>query len=127
MQYDLISLEGMRFIGHHGVYQEERNLGQPFDVSLSMSCSTRMAGQNDDLSQTVDYSMVCLHVQKIVEGPSVRLIETLAEQIAASILSQHEQVFSIRVKVTKPYVRLRVPGVLASVEIERNRSTSYST
>lgn len=127
MQYDLISLEGMRFIGHHGIYQEERNLGQTFDVSLSMSCSTRMAGQNDDLSQTVDYSMVCLQVQKIVEGQSVHLIETLAEQIASAILSQHEQVFSVRVKVTKPQVRLSIPDVIASVEIERNRSSHYSS
>ena len=126
MQYDLISLEGMRFIGHHGVYQDERNLGQPFDVSLSMACSTRVAGQNDDLNRTVDYSMVCLQVQKIVEGQPVHLIETLAERIASTILNHHEQVFSIRVKVAKPHVRLSVTGVVASIEIERDRSTSYS-
>jgi|HigsolmetaAR202D_1030399.scaffolds.fasta_scaffold00084_3 dihydroneopterin aldolase len=122
MQYDIISLEGMRFIGHHGVYQDERNLGQPFEVSLAMACSTRVAGLNDDLSQTVDYAQVCLQVQKIIEGEPVHLIETLAERIASTILNQHEQVFSVRVKVAKPHVRLSVPGVVASVEIERDRS-----
>ena len=57
----------------------------------------------------------------MIEGPSCRLIEALAERIAAIVLSEFESaaISEVVVRVRKPKVGL--PGVLdaAAVEIRR--------
>ncbi len=58
----------------------------------------------------------------IVEGPPVQLIETLAERIAAGALQDHPAVEAVKVKVTKPHVRLGDTVLAGSaVEILRRR------
>lgn len=123
MSEDQILLEGMVFFGYHGVRPDEQSLGQQFVVDIALRCDLRPAGQNDDLALTVNYSEVHRQVRDIVEGPPVRLIETLAERIATTLLASHERVQSVRVKVSKPQVRLGGTVLTAAaVEIERARS-----
>ena len=124
MTEDRIRLEGMIFYGRHGTLPAERELGQRFIVDVELHCDLHAAGLADDLTQTVDYSEVCRQVRAIVEGPPVGLTETVAERIAAAVLAEHPPVEAVRVRVTKPHVRLD-DGVLAgsSVEIVRRRDS----
>ena len=58
----------------------------------------------------------------IVEGPPVKLTETLAERIAAGVLRDHPAVEAVKVKVAKPHVRLGDTVLAGSaVEILRRR------
>jgi len=66
---------------------------------------------------------VASSTRDLVEGPPVALTETLAERIADAVLSDHPLVESVRVKVTKPNVRLDTIVLSGSaVEITRSRS-----
>ena len=122
MVEDRIRLDGMLFYGRHGTLPAERELGQRFVVDVELHCDLRAAGLADDLAQTVDYSEVYGQFRAIVEGPPVALTETVAERIAAAVLERHARVEAVRVRVTKPHVRLD-GGVLAgsTVEILRRR------
>ena len=122
MTTDKILLEGMQFFGYHGTLPEERTLGQRFTIDVELRLDLSAAGQNDDLTQTVDYSEVYRQARAIAEGTAVNLTETVAERIAQAVLSRHELVQSVRVRVQKPFVRLG-DTVLAgsSVEIVRGR------
>lgn len=122
MATDTISLSGMVFNGYHGTQEAERLLGQPFVVDIELHLSLRAAGESDDLTQTVDYSAVYRQARAIVQGPPVNLTETVAERIAAAVLSEHPLVEVVRVRVAKPNVRLD-GGVLggSAVEITRHR------
>ena len=121
---DRILLEGMVFHGRHGTLPAERELGQPFVVDVELRLDLRPAGLSDDLSRTVDYSEVHRQAREIVEGEPVNLTETVAERIAAAILENHPSVESVRVKVTKPHVRLDDTVLAGSaVEILRHRDT----
>lgn len=123
MPSDLILLEGMIFLGYHGTLAAETELGQPFVVDVELHCDLRAAGQSDDLDKTVDYSKVHEQVRTIVEGSPVKLTETVAERIAATILQQHALVEAVRVKVAKPHVRLGTTVLRSSaVQIFRQRS-----
>jgi hypothetical protein len=42
---DIIHLKGMRFFAHHGVYQGEKELGQPFIVDLQLYVDVTQAGK----------------------------------------------------------------------------------
>ena len=123
MPEDRILLTGMIFYGHHGALPVERELGQRFVVDIGLECDLRPAGLSDDLAKTVDYSEVHRQVREIVEDEPVNLIETVAERIATSILEEHRLVEAIRVRVTKPDVRLEDTVLDGSaVEILRHRS-----
>jgi dihydroneopterin aldolase len=123
MTEDRIVLEGMKFFGYHGTLPAERDLGQRFLVDVELRCDLRAAGEADDLMKTVDYSQVYHRTRAIVEGPPVSLTETVAERIAAAVLTEHSLVESVRVRVSKPQVRLE-GGVLtgSTVEIVRYRA-----
>lgn len=123
MSEDRILLEGMVFFGRHGVLASERELGQRFVVDLEMRLDLRRAGVSDDLTETVDYGEVYRRVREVVEGEPYDLIEAVAERIAASVLETHPEIEAVRVKVTKPDVRLE-GAVLggSAVEILRHRS-----
>ena len=121
---DRILLEGMIFHGRHGTLPAERELGQPFVLDIELHLDLRSAGLSDDLTQTVDYSEVHRRAKEIVEGPPVNLTETVAERVAAAVLEDHLTVEAVRVKVTKPNVRLDDTVLLGSaIEILRRRST----
>jgi dihydroneopterin aldolase len=122
MTDDRICLSGMVFNGYHGTLAAERELGQAFVVDVDLYCDLRAAGLADDLSLTVDYGEVYRQAKAIVEGPPMRLTETVAERLAAAVLDEHRMVEAVRVRVAKPNVRLE-GGVLAgsSVEIVRRR------
>lgn len=119
---DSILLEGMVFYGRHGTLPAERELGQPFVVSVELRLDLRSAGRSDDLSQTVDYGQVHQRAKEIVEGPPVNLTETVAERIAAAVVEEFPAVEAVRVRVAKPHVRLGATMLAASaVEIVRRR------
>jgi dihydroneopterin aldolase len=118
---DRIVLTNMRFEGRHGVLDEERAAAQPFEVDVELHLDLGPAGQSDDLTMTVDYGDVFRMCGEVIEGPSCRLIETLAERIAARLLATPAPtvVSEVVVRVRKPLVAL--PGDLdhAAVEIRR--------
>jgi dihydroneopterin aldolase len=118
---DKIVLANMRFPGRHGVLEEEIRRAQPFEVDVELFVDLRAAGQTDDLTQTVDYREAFDICRGIIEGPSHRLIEAVAETIATRLLTAFGAagVSEVVVRVRKPEVAL--PGELdaAAVEIRR--------
>jgi dihydroneopterin aldolase len=124
---DKILLEGMVFYGSHGTLPAERELGQPFVVDVELRLDLRLAGLSDDLARTVDYGEVHRRAQEIVEGPPVNLTETVAERIAAAVLEDHPPVEAVRVRVTKPHVKLGGTVLAGSaVEVLRRRDADQA-
>ena len=122
MSEDRILLEGMAFHGYHGTLSAERELGQRFVVDLELYLDLGPAGREDDLTLTVDYGEAHRRAREIVEGEPVDLTETVAERIARALLADHPPVEAVRVKVSKPQVRLEGTVLAGSaVEILRRR------
>lgn len=92
---------GLRFRGCHGVLAYEREQAQEFIIDLDLYLDLKNAGMTDDIKDTVDYASVFHHVQKIVEGESYKLIESLAENIAAVLLKEFP-LQAVEITVYKP-------------------------
>ena len=121
MASDKIQLEGMVFYGFHGVGPAEQELGQRFVVDLEAHRDIRAAGLSDDPQDTVNYSRMYGMVKEVMEGPSRKLLEYLAETIARRILESFD-VDSVRVRVKKPQVPMKGSILThASVEIFREK------
>lgn len=111
----------MVFYGYHGVLAEETRLGQRFTVDVEMQASLREAGLTDDLNLTTNYGAVYATIEKIMTGEPVKLIETVAERIAAQIFAEYPLIAGIKVKVTKPSAPIAGALDSAAVEITRQR------
>ncbi|HEU4792091.1 MAG TPA: dihydroneopterin aldolase [Nitrolancea sp.] len=125
MTRDQILLEGMVFYGYHGVYEEERRLGQRFVVDLEAACDLRPAAVSDDITRTVSYSDLFRITKSVVEGTPRALIESVAETIAAAILDQFPAIAEVAVTVRKPEAPIQgsvLRGV--GVRIRRGRERS---
>jgi dihydroneopterin aldolase len=118
---DRIVLTNMQFEGTHGVLEEEQLAPQPFEVDVELHLDLAPAGQTDDLARTADYRQAFEICRDTIEGPTCRLIETLAERIAASLLAAYKPVAvsEVVVRIRKPAVML--PGDLDSAAVEITR------
>ncbi|KAL5201645.1 hypothetical protein ABZP36_035999 [Zizania latifolia] len=118
---DKLVLRGLRFHGFHGVKQEEKTLGQKFVVDVDAWMDLSIAGESDNISDTVSYTDIYRIVKDVVEGPSLNLLEAVAHRISSATLLKFPQISAIRVKVEKPHVD--VQGIIdyLGVEILRYR------
>lgn len=118
---DLLRLNGLRGIGHHGVFDHERRDGQEFVVDLEVETDLRAAAGSDDLDQTLHYGILAEQVVAAIERDPVDLIETLAERIADLVL-EFPTAQAVTVTVHKPSAPITVPFADVSVVIRRERN-----
>jgi dihydroneopterin aldolase/2-amino-4-hydroxy-6-hydroxymethyldihydropteridine diphosphokinase len=117
---DRIVLQGISAHGHHGVLDFEKADGQSFVVDVTLEVDLRRAGRSDVLAHTVNYAEVAADVVSLITGPSLDLIEALADQIAASTL-RRPLVQAVEVTVHKPQAPVGVAFADVRVSVERHR------
>lgn len=118
---DRIVLSGMRFEGRHGATDDERELPQLLELDVELWLDLAAAGRSDDLAATVDYGPVIETCRDVVERRSFRLLEALAEAVAAEIL-RTTTAGSVVVRVRKLAVPIDAELDFAGVEIRRRRA-----
>ena len=119
---DKIYLNNLAFYGYHGVLPEETRLGQRFNVNLVLESDLSKAGNTDDLNDTVNYAAVYDCVRGVVEGPPRKLLESVAENLADTLLQEFPLIHSCIIKVIKPDPP--IPGHYESVAVEIQRGRS---
>lgn len=117
---DRISIVGLRVRGNHGVFAHERAAGQEFIVDAVLWLDTAPAAAADDLSLTADYGAIADRLAKVVAGPPVALIETLADRLAAVCLAA-DLVREAEVTVHKPQAPVQQQVADIAVTIRRSR------
>ncbi len=98
-----------------GLYEQERTAKQALIFNLELHGDFSRAGRTDTLDHSVNYRE---KVIALVESSSFRLLEALAEAVAALCLS-FEEISSVKVMIDKPAAALRADSI--ALEIERHR------
>jgi dihydroneopterin aldolase/2-amino-4-hydroxy-6-hydroxymethyldihydropteridine diphosphokinase len=117
---DHIVLQGISAHGFHGVLDFEKAQGQEFVVDVDLEVDLRRSGRSDLLAHTVNYAEVAAEIVGLVTGPSLDLIETLADRIAVAVL-RRPLVQAVEVTVHKPQAPVGVPFGDVQVVVERCR------
>lgn len=118
---DKIRIIAMQFYAYHGALEEERSLGQAFEVDIEVvgDFSPRDEG-SDDLHWTVDYTLLYRAVADVfTRGENFHLLETCAGVIANTLLKKFQAVDEATVRVRKPHVPMG--GLVKCVEVEVTR------
>jgi len=97
---DQIHIEALEIRCHIGVPEEERAAPQRLTVTLTLEPHTDFRALDDRIEATVDYAAVCEAVKALAAARPRRLVETLAEEIAAELLGRFP-IRQIAVKVRK--------------------------
>lgn len=95
----LIQLHRLRFFAAHGVFEEEKRIGNEFEVNLSLKIRAPKEILTR-LEQTINYAAVYRVVNDIFSTPTP-LLETLAMQIAAALKEAYPALAKVSVQITK--------------------------
>ena len=100
-----------------GVSEAEQAQPQSVWVDLKLNIDAAKAAHHDDVREAIDYAALVESIRECVESKPYRLLETMAEDLAALIL-EHFATDQVTVRVKKR----ALPGIdYAAVEVERER------
>ncbi len=122
---DKLYLKDVEIFANHGVFKEEKILGQKFVLSLELDLDIREAAISCDLSKSVHYGELCHNIEKEFQRESYDLIETAAEKIAEYILNNYNLVNGVKVLLKKPWAPIGRHLDTAEIEIYRKWHKAY--
>lgn len=115
-ELDVIRVERLHVRAFHGVHEHERRDGQDFYIDAETWLDARAAATSDNIGDTLHYGHLMRALADAAAGEPVDLIETLAERLAAAVLTFPEP-RAVRITVHKPQapVPLRFSDVAVSI------------
>ena len=115
----------LELFGFHGVFEEEKRLGQKFILSLELDLDLKSAGKTGDLTKSVHYGELCEKVDKEFVRESYELIETVALNLADFILNEYKIINGVKVFLKKPWAPVKKHLDTVEIMIERRRHKVY--
>ena len=98
---DKIFLDELKVETFIGIWEWERRIRQTVVIDIEMSADIAKAAATDDVVDTLNYKSVAKRIQGFVADSSFKLVETLAERLAAIIRDEFDVAW-VRVRVNKP-------------------------
>jgi dihydroneopterin aldolase len=115
---DKISIHDLRVEMRIGVTEEERATPRPVLISVDLWADLISPGDSDELADTIDYHAVTVEIAKLARATEARLLEHVAEKIAA-LVGAFQGVDGVSVEVTKEPPPIAEDVRAVSVKIER--------
>ncbi len=84
-----------------GIWGWERKMMQTVNIDLDMGTDLSKAAETEDIQYCVDYKSVSQTVTALVQEGRFKLVETLADRVAAHIREDYSVPW-VRVRVSKP-------------------------
>ncbi|HWJ76222.1 MAG TPA: dihydroneopterin aldolase [Kaistia sp.] len=118
---DRILISDLRYFAFHGLLPEETTLGQRFRIDVACEVDLSEAGAGDDMTKSVHYGQLIASIERVATTRRFKLIEALAEAIAAEIFADFARIDAASVTVTKPEAPVPSATGVVAVQIERRR------
>ncbi|MGG7178611.1 2-amino-4-hydroxy-6-hydroxymethyldihydropteridine diphosphokinase [Clostridium paraputrificum] len=122
---DKIYLKNVEIFANHGVFKEEKTLGQKFILDIELTLNLEEAGKSGDLTKSVHYGELCHGIEKAFTEESHDLIESAAEKVAEFTLVNYPMIELVKVTLKKPWAPIGRHLDYAAVEIERGWHEAY--
>jgi 7,8-dihydroneopterin aldolase/epimerase/oxygenase len=117
-----IALEGLEFFAYHGFFDEERKIGNRYEVDIRVETDFDQASEDDLLEHTVDYGQLYQMVSKEMKHPT-KLLERLAGRIAGNILQEIKPVKQVEISVSKLNPPLRGLCKRSRITLSKSRTS----
>ena len=126
MNYKLVTnqvtLRGLRFHAYHGVLEQEKVVGNDYEVSVKMSYDMRRAIATDNVADALNYAEVYEVVKRLMMQPC-QLIERVAWRIAVALLDEFPAARNAEVTLVKrnPPMGADCDGAEIKVKVKRGK------
>jgi dihydroneopterin aldolase len=97
---DIIFLHDLKIECVIGIWDWERKIKQTVILDLDMGFDIRRAAASDAIDDTLNYKAVAKRVRDFVGASQFQLVETMAEQVAAILLTEFKLPW-VRVRINK--------------------------
>jgi dihydroneopterin aldolase len=108
-----VSIDDIRIFAFHGLYPEERILGNWYTLDVVVESDSE-PNFSDDIANTIDYSHIFAICKQVMANP-VDLLETVAENIAKQIQAEMRHEVSILVQISKENPPMGLSGGRSTV------------
>lgn len=109
-----ISLKGLKFYSNIGVFLQEREVGNDFEVDVTVCCKASEF-REDKLESTLSYADI-FEIVKVIMGEEYLLLETVAKRICDRISGRWPEVEEVVATVRK--LAAPIPGIMGNCEVE---------
>ena len=83
---DIIFIRELRADAWIGIYEWEKLSPQTLDFNLEIGLDTHVAGESDNIRDTVDYGKVVERIRSDLKDQHFKLLEALAEHVTQVVL-----------------------------------------
>mgnify|MGYP001567427926 CR=1 FL=1 len=121
MTDDRIFIRGISISASVGVTQKELRVKQKIIIDIEIAKDISKAAETDNLQHTINYVDVTNDIKSLVSGKEYKLIETLTEDVAQTVLAKYNPE-AVTVKVHKPEIASMKLGIRdLGIRITRKR------
>ncbi|MDD6888895.1 MAG: dihydroneopterin aldolase [Bacteroidales bacterium] len=106
-----IQVNGLKLRGYHGVFPQERRIGNIFAYDVEVAVPWIAAADSDDISLTLSYADIVAVVREVNATPS-QLLEHVAYRLHKALVAKFPQIAGGTVRVSK------IKPPIASTELE---------
>jgi dihydroneopterin aldolase len=104
-----IQIAGLQTFGYHGLFEEERSLGQKFSFDIDATLNPAPTHRDDRLDASIRYDAVVDAAVSLASRIKYQTLEALGEAVAIGLLRRFALIETITVGVSKfsPQSRIR--------------------
>lgn len=95
-----VELIGMKFYSHHGCFEEERVIGNKFEVSFWAEADLSLPAKTDDINDALNYQEVYNVIKEQMGQPS-HLLESVARRILDAVKERFPYIENAQVTIDK--------------------------
>src|SRR3954471_9933901 len=96
-----IQIAGLQTFGYHGLFEEERSLGQKFTFDIDATLNSAATHRDDRLDASIRYDAVVDAAVSLAGAMKYQTLEALGEAVAIGLLRRFALIDSITVGVSK--------------------------
>lgn len=115
-----IELHDVHLFAHHGVMQQEREIGAWFTIDLILEISDHSCSESDMIEGTVSYADVYDILRKEMKQPS-NLLENVCNRISKRLYDSFVQITGIRITLCKDTPPMGGDRLKAAVTLSSRR------
>jgi dihydroneopterin aldolase len=121
MSFFTISVRQLALFAHHGVFAEEKLLGQRFLLDIQLRVHAPEALIHDDIVRSVSYAHVIEETKNAFTETSYNMIETAADRLATHLLQRFDKATSVSISVHKPSAPIAAQFETIAATVEKTR------
>jgi dihydroneopterin aldolase len=96
-----IHIAGLQTFGYHGLFAEERSLGQKFAFDIDATLNPAPTHRADDLQASIRYDAVVDAAVSLAGARKYQTLEALGEAVAIGLLRRFPLIDTVSVGVSK--------------------------